>query len=180
MDGLFSQMPLIVISRENLLAANDMLDREQKGELLEMIIDAVRNDGHPTSEDRYVNGIFNQFMSVIERKASAYFGRKKHMDEVNEQKKKGKKAEEPQVSTYTDAPLPPPPSRPKPSTSIEGPDYENRTMEEIAEYLYGIYLTKTDDAVYREMNGNPYLRRHYNEVNAAYIDIKNKHREAYV
>lgn len=90
------------------------------------------------------------------------------------------KEQEPQVSTYTDTPLPPPPSRPKPPTSIEGPDYENRNMEEIAEYLYGIYLTETDDAVYREMNGNPYLKQHFDEVNAAYIAIKNKHREAYV
>lgn len=173
-----SEVPFISISKENLDAANDMLDREQKGELLEMIIDAVRNDGYPTSEDRYVNGIFNQFMSVIERKAKGYANRVEPLEKINEERKK--QAEEPQVSTYTDTPLPPPPSRPKPPTSIEGPDYENRNMEEIAEYLYGIYLTKTDDAVYREMNGNPYLKQHYDEVNAAYIDIKNKHREAYV
>lgn len=101
-------------------------------------------------------------------------------DLANNRPPKEEKAEEPQVSTYTDTPLPPPPSRPKPPTSIEGPDYENRNMEEIAEYLYGIYLTKTDDAVYKEMNDNPYLKRHFDEVNAAYIDIKNKHREAYV
>lgn len=101
-------------------------------------------------------------------------------DLANNRPPKGETAEEPQVSTYSDTPLPPPPSRPKPPTSIEGPDYENRNMEEIAEYLYGIYLTKTDDAVYKEMNDNPYLKRHFDEVNAAYIDIKNKHREAYV
>jgi hypothetical protein len=104
MERLLSQMPFIVISRENLLAANDMLDREQKGELLEMIIDTVLNDGNPKGESKCVNGVYNQFMSVSERKAASYFGRKEHMDEVNEQKKKGKKTEEPQVSTYSDTP----------------------------------------------------------------------------
>ena len=97
-----------------------------------------------------------------------------------ENKKNKEQEQEPQVSTYTDTPLPPSPSRPKPPTSIKEPDYENMDMGEIAEYLYGIYLAKTDNAVYKEMNDNPYLRRHYDEVNAAYIDIKNKYREAYV
>lgn len=122
MERLLSQMPFIVISRENLLAANDMLDREQKGELLEMIIDTVLNDGNPQGENKCVNGVYNQFMSVIERKAASYFGRKEHMDEVNEQKKKNKE-QEPQVSTYTEVP-----QEPDPATVF-------RTIDDICVYL---------------------------------------------
>lgn len=81
-------MPFVSISKENLEAAADMLDREQKGELLEMIIDAVLNDGYPSSEDRYVNGVFKQFMSVIERKAKGYAKRVEPLEKVNEERKK--------------------------------------------------------------------------------------------
>ena len=81
------------------MAAADMLDREQKGELLEMIIDAVLNDGQPSSDNKCVNGVFKQFMAVIERKSSSYFGRRKHIDEVNEAKKK---EEVPQVPTFVE------------------------------------------------------------------------------
>lgn len=97
-----------------------------------------------------------------------------------ENKKNKEQEEEPQVSTYSGTPLPPPPSRPKPPTSNEEPDYENMDIEEIAEHLYGIYLSKTDNSVYSIMNNNPYLRQHFNEVNAAYLDIKNKYQQAYV
>lgn len=81
-------MPFISVSKENLEAAADMLDREQKGELMEMIIDAVLNDGYPSSEDRYVNGVFKQFMSVIERKAKGYAKRVEPLEKVNEERKK--------------------------------------------------------------------------------------------
>lgn len=83
-------------------AACDMLDREQKGELLEMIIDAIRNDGSPTTDDRYVRGVFNQFMSVIERKANGYAKRQEALDKVNAEKSKVKPKEEVEVSVYTD------------------------------------------------------------------------------
>lgn len=85
-----SELPFISISKENLMAASDMLDTEQKGELMEMIIDAVLNNGNPTSSTKCVNGVFNQFMAVIERKSKSYFGRKKHIDDVNDQKKQEK------------------------------------------------------------------------------------------
>lgn len=101
-----SELPFVDISRENLQAANDMLDREQKGELLEMIIDAVLNDGFPSSEDRYVKGVFNQFMSVIERKAAGCAKRLETLDKINEEKKK--KGQEPLLTTYDGTPLPPP------------------------------------------------------------------------
>lgn len=93
-----SETPFINISAENLDAASDMLDRNQKGELLEMIIEAVRNDGAPTTEDRYVRGVFNQFMAVIERKARGYAQRQEALDKVNEAKKK---KPEPEVSVNT-------------------------------------------------------------------------------
>ena len=101
-----SELPFVDISRENLQAANDMLDREQKGELLEMIIDAVLNDGFPSSEDRYVKGVFNQFMSVIERKAAGCAKRLEALDKINEEKKK--KEQESLLTTYDGTPLPPP------------------------------------------------------------------------
>lgn len=89
-----SEMPGINISAENLEAAGDMLDREQKGELLEMIIDAVRNDGNPTTEDRYVRGVFKQFMSVIERRAAGYSKRQEALDKVNTAKSSNRQQEE--------------------------------------------------------------------------------------
>lgn len=93
-------MPFISVSKENLEAAADMLDREQKGELMEMIIDAVLNDGYPSSEDRYVNGVFKQFMSVIERKAKGYAKRVEPLERVNEERKK--QPEEQQASAFTE------------------------------------------------------------------------------
>lgn len=68
------------------MAAGDMLDREQKGELLEMIIDAVLNDSSPTSNSRCVSGVFNQFMAVIQRKAESYSNRVRPLDEINKKK----------------------------------------------------------------------------------------------
>lgn len=94
-----SELPFISISKENLMAAADMLDREQMGEVMEMIIDAVLNDGQPSSDNKCVNGVFKQFMAVIERKSSSYFGRKKHIDKVNEAKKQ--RAEEERATTTT-------------------------------------------------------------------------------
>lgn len=96
-------MPFISISKENLMAASDMLDTEQKGELMEMIIDAILNDAYPTSEDRCVNGVYKQFMAVIERKAEGYAKRVANLDKVNQEKKKQAQSEpkEEEVSTYT-------------------------------------------------------------------------------
>ena len=76
------------------MAANDFLDREQKGELLEMIIDTVLNGVEPTSDDRAVIGVYNQFMAVIGRKAEGVIKKLNALDEVNAEKKKGK--EEPE------------------------------------------------------------------------------------
>ena len=64
-----------------------MLNLQEKGELLEMLIEAVTEDGAPTSENRYVQGIFNQFMAVIERKAEAYSGRMRGLDKFNAERK---------------------------------------------------------------------------------------------
>ncbi len=85
------------------MAASDMLDREQMGELMEMMIDAVLNDAYPTSDDRCVNGVYKQFMAVIERKAEGYAKRVANLDKVNQEKKKQTKTEqkEEEVSTYT-------------------------------------------------------------------------------
>lgn len=95
-----SEVPFISISNENLMAAADMLDREQMGELMEMIIDAVLNDGQPSSDNKCVNGVFKQFMAVIERKAKGYAKRVEPLEKVNEERKK--QQEEPQVSTFTE------------------------------------------------------------------------------
>ena len=83
-----SEIPFINVSVENLMLANDMLDREQKGELLEMIIDAVLNDASPTSERKSVSGVFNQFMAVINRKAESYANRVRGLDEYNKSRAK--------------------------------------------------------------------------------------------
>lgn len=92
-------VPFIDISRENLMAANDLLDREQKGELLEMIIDTVLNGECQNSDSRVVNGVFNQFMAVINRKAAGFITRLNTLDEINAGKKQEKEQpkEEPVV-----------------------------------------------------------------------------------
>lgn len=82
------EIPFVNVSVENLMLANDMLDREQKGELLEMIIDAVLNDSSPTSENKCVSGVFNQFMAVINRKAESYTDRMRGLDEYNKSRAK--------------------------------------------------------------------------------------------
>lgn len=118
-----SEMPFISISKENLMAASDMLDTEQKGELMEMIIDAILNDAYPTSEDRCVNGVYKQFMAVIERKAEGYAKRVANLDKVNQEKKKQTKTEqkEEEVSTYT------------PNAKIDEEDLEKIFKAEIKE-----------------------------------------------
>ncbi len=83
-----SEIPFINVSVENLMLANDMLDREQKGELLEMIIDAVLNNSSPMSENKCVSGVFNQFMAVINRKAESYANRVRGLDEYNKSRAK--------------------------------------------------------------------------------------------
>lgn len=104
-----SDVSFINISAENLDAAADMLNRDQKGELLEMIIEAVRNNGKPQSQDRFVNGVYHQFMSVISRKAAGLIKQLEALDKINEEKKKSKEAkEEPQdISTAPIVNIPP-------------------------------------------------------------------------
>ena len=85
-----SEIPFINVSKENLMAAADMLDREQKGELLEMIIDAVLNDSSPTSNSKCVSGVFNQFMAVINRKAEKCVNRAKGIEEYNRKRSEAK------------------------------------------------------------------------------------------
>ena len=94
-------VPFIDISRENLMAANDLLDREQKGELLEMIIDTVLNGECQNSDSKVVNGVFNQFIAVINRKAAGFITRLNTLDEINAGKKQEKEQpkEEPVVET---------------------------------------------------------------------------------
>ena len=72
------------------MAANDLLDREQKGELLEMIIDTVLNGECQNSDSKVVNGVFNQFMAVINRKAAGCITRLNTLDEINAGKKQEK------------------------------------------------------------------------------------------
>lgn len=82
------KLPFISISRENLMAANDLLDREQKGELMEMLINEVLNDNQPTTENRYVNCVFQQFMSVVRRNAESYFKKIKGLEKYNDKRQK--------------------------------------------------------------------------------------------
>lgn len=91
-----SEIPFICISQENLTAAKDMLNLQEKGELLEMLIEAVTEDASPSTENRYVQGVFNQFMAVIERKAESYNERMKGLDKFNAERKS--KNGEPQAS----------------------------------------------------------------------------------
>lgn len=91
-----SEIPFICISQENLTAAKDMLNLQEKGELLEMLIQAVTEDASPDTENRYVQGVFNQFMAVIERKAESYNERMKGLNKFNAERKS--KQEESQVS----------------------------------------------------------------------------------
>ena len=91
----WATLPFINISAENLDLASDMLSREEKGELMEMIIDFIRNGKEPESDKRHVNAVFNQFRLVIERKSKSYFGRKEHMDDVNAKKQQEKEVEQP-------------------------------------------------------------------------------------
>lgn len=74
-----------------------MLNLQEKGELLEMLIEAVTEDASPETENRYVQGVFNQFMAVIERKAESYNERMKGLNKFNAERKS--KNEELQVST---------------------------------------------------------------------------------
>lgn len=125
-----SEVPFISISNENLMAAADMLDREQMGELMEMIIDAVLNDGQPSSDNKCVNGVFKQFMAVIERKAKGYAKRVEPLEKVNEERKK--QQEEPQVSTFTE-----------PTTTQPVEDYDP-TYDDCLETLKQIMVDEGD------------------------------------
>lgn len=157
--GKLSELPFVSISKENLMAASDMLNTQQKGELLEMIIDAVLNDAEPTSSTKCVSGVFNQFMAVIERKSKSYFGRKKHIDDVNDQKKQEKEQPIQEIEPKHD--FDPQFSNPVVIEEKEREylnSFEKPTPEECVEILQGIKTEKGDYAMTREANmmGNKY------------------------
>ena len=91
----FSNLPFIDISAENLDMAYDMLDREEMGELMEMIIKTIRLNEEPTTNNKVVRGVYNQFMSVISRKSEGFFKRKEALDKVNAERKTKKETEQP-------------------------------------------------------------------------------------
>jgi hypothetical protein len=80
-------IPFINLSKENLRLICDMLEGEEMLEFFNALYDYIYNGIEPTLSSKVLRGVWNNVMSVIERKSESYFGRKKHTDEVNKKKK---------------------------------------------------------------------------------------------
>lgn len=80
-------IPFINLSKENLKLICDMLEGEEMLILFNSIYDYIYNGIEPTLTSKVLNSVWNNVMSVIERKSESYFGRKKHIDEINKRKK---------------------------------------------------------------------------------------------
>ena len=80
-------IPFINLSKENLRLICDMLEGKEMLELFNSIYDYIYNGIEPTLSSKVLRSVWNNVMSVIERKSESYFGRKKHMDEINKKKK---------------------------------------------------------------------------------------------
>lgn len=80
-------IPFINLSKENLKLICDMLEGEEMLILFNSIYDYIYNGIEPTFTSKVLKSVWNNVMSVIERKSESYFGRKKHIDEVNKRKK---------------------------------------------------------------------------------------------
>lgn len=80
-------IPFINLSKENLKLICDMLEGEEMLILFNSIYDYIYNGIEPTFTSKVLKSVWNNVMSVIERKSESYFGRKKHIDEINKRKK---------------------------------------------------------------------------------------------
>lgn len=80
-------IPFINLSKENLRLICDMLEGDEMLELFNSIYEYIYNGIEPNFSSKVLKSVWNNIMSVIERKSESYFGRKKHMDEVNKRKK---------------------------------------------------------------------------------------------
>ena len=86
-----SNIPFINLSKENLRLICDMLEGEGMLELFNSLYDYIYNGTEPNLSSKVLKSVWNNVMSVIERKSESYFSRKQHMDNINKKKKEANK-----------------------------------------------------------------------------------------
>lgn len=82
-----SKIPFLSIGQENLMLLTDMLEKDEIGEMMIAIYQYVYEDVEPEFNTKAMKSVWNNLMATMERKASSYFGRKEHMEKINDKKK---------------------------------------------------------------------------------------------
>ena len=87
-----SQIPTINISKETLKLIIDSLESEEVLTLFETLYGYLYENEEPSFKGKALTSVWNNLISTSERFSKSYFGRKAHIDKVNEEKKKAKQS----------------------------------------------------------------------------------------
>lgn len=138
-----SQIPTINISKETLKLIIDSLESEEVLTLFETLYGYLYENEEPSFKGKALTSVWNNLISTSERFSKSYFGRKAHMDKVNEEKKKTKQsAIQDTVGTEFDIPKPEIENKPILDTQIIQDD--NQYQSDVESGLNSLKMDKNE------------------------------------